>query len=137
MSKFLPLLLILAIFSTFLCSCSFMDTSRMAQREAELELKKRDLEAKMRAKGKVVYCIKDVPEGAKIPADALEEKEIEQSKIPQDALTSSSLCAGRIAKYGISQGQIVSMHDLKPWEKNSGDKKTDNGDTEKTKSGKN
>ncbi|HMO24215.1 MAG TPA: Flp pilus assembly protein CpaB, partial [Candidatus Melainabacteria bacterium] len=49
-----------------------------------------------------------------IPSDALEEKEIEQSKSPQDALTSSSLAAGRVAKYGISQGQIVSQHDLAP-----------------------
>jgi pilus assembly protein CpaB len=68
----------------------------------------------MNQKGKVVYTIKDIPEGQTIPTEALEEREIEQSKIPQDALTSASLAAGRVAKYGIPTGQIVSQHDLAP-----------------------
>ena len=80
----------------------------------ELEAKRRDLEARMAAKGKVVYAIVDIPEGTLIRNNTLEEKELEFSRIPQDALTSSSLAAGRLAKYGISQGQIVSRHDLAP-----------------------
>lgn len=86
----------------------------MFAKELEFEAKKRDLEVKMAAKGKIVYAIKDVPEDCVIPANALKETEIEMNKIPQDALTSSSLVVGRIAKYGISQGQILSQYDLAP-----------------------
>jgi pilus assembly protein CpaB len=93
---------------------TMMVTGNQAQREAELKQKESDLVAKMNAKGKVVYAIKDIPEGSTIPVEALEEKEIEQAKIPQDALTSASLAAGRVAKYGIQTGQIVSQHDLAP-----------------------
>ncbi|MEZ4544497.1 MAG: hypothetical protein R3C24_11410, partial [Cyanobacteriota/Melainabacteria group bacterium] len=87
----MPPALMLLIIIVLAVMVTMMVTGRMSQQEAELELKKRDLEAKMSAKGKVVYAIKDIPEGQTIPSDALEEKEIEQSKIPQDALTSSSL----------------------------------------------
>lgn len=113
LSRMPPALMLLIIIGLAVL-VTMMVTGRMSQQEAELEAKKKDLEAKMSAKGKVVYAIKDIPEGQTIPSDALEEKEIEQSKIPADALTSSSLAAGRVAKYGISQGQIVSQHDLAP-----------------------
>ncbi len=95
--------------STLLSSCGVIT---VMDREKELEKKKAELELRMTARGKIVYAIKDIPEGETIKEEALEEKEIEQSKIPQDALTSSSLCVNRIAKYGIYQGQIVSQHDL-------------------------
>jgi len=113
LSRMPPALMLLIIIGLAVL-VTMMVTGRMSQQEQELDAKKKDLEAKMSAKGKVVYAIKDIPEGQTIPSDALEEKEIEQSKIPQDALTSSSLAAGRVAKYGISQGQIVSQHDLAP-----------------------
>ena len=93
---------------------TMMVTSSQQQQEAALKQKENDLIAKMSAKGKVVYAIKDIPEGSTIPVESLEEKEIEQAKIPQDALTSASLAAGRVAKYGIQTGQIVSQHDLAP-----------------------
>lgn len=93
---------------------TMMVTSGQQQQEAALKQKENDLIAKMSAKGKVVYAIKDIPEGSTIPVESLEEKEIEQAKIPQDALTSASLAAGRVAKYGIQTGQIVSQHDLAP-----------------------
>jgi Flp pilus assembly protein CpaB len=93
---------------------TMMVTSNQQAQEAALKAKEQDLVAKMSAKGKVVYAIKDIPEGSTIPVDSLEEKEIEQAKIPQDALTSASLAAGRVAKYGIQTGQIVSQHDLAP-----------------------
>lgn len=93
---------------------TMMVTSNQQQQEAQLKAKEQDLIAKMSAKGKVVYAVKDIPEGSTIPVESLEEKEIEQAKIPQDALTSASLAAGRVAKYGIQTGQIVSQHDLAP-----------------------
>jgi len=64
------------------------------------------------AKGRVVYCLKDIPQGAIVDGKALEEREIEQGKIPLDAVTSISLAKGRRAKYGMAQGQIISQHDL-------------------------
>lgn len=89
-------------------------TGKVTEQQKSFEAKQAELENKMNAKGKVVYTIKDIPEGQTIPTEALEEREIEQSKIPQDAITSASLAAGRVAKYGISTGQIVSQHDLAP-----------------------
>jgi len=93
---------------------TMMVTGKVSEQENQYKQQKADLEAKMSAKGKVVYTIKDIPEGQTIPTEALEEREIEQSKIPADAITSASLAAGRVAKYGISSGQIVSQHDLAP-----------------------
>ena len=91
---------------------TMMVTGKVSQQEKEFQQKQAELEAKMNQKGRVVYTIKDVPEGQVLPPEALEEREIEESKIPQDAVTSTSEAAGRIAKYGISKGQIVSTHDL-------------------------
>lgn len=62
----------------------------------------------------VVYAIKNIKEGEEITEDALEEEKIEPSKIPSDAIGHEKPIVGRVAKYGISSGQIVSIHDLLP-----------------------
>jgi pilus assembly protein CpaB len=93
---------------------TMMVTGKVTEQEKTFQAKQAELESKMSQKGKVVYTIKDIPEGQTIPTEALEEREIEAAKIPQDAITSASLAAGRVAKYGISTGQIVSQHDLAP-----------------------
>ncbi len=93
---------------------TIMVTGKVSEQETQFKAKQAELETKMSMKGKVVYTIKDIPEGQSIPTEALEEREIEQSKIPQDAITSASLAAGRVAKYGIATGTIVSQHDLAP-----------------------
>lgn len=93
---------------------AMMVTSKVSESEKTFEARKHELESRANAKGRVVYTIKDIPEGQTIPSDALEEREIEQAKIPADAITSASLAAGRVAKFGISTGQIVSQHDLAP-----------------------
>ncbi len=113
LSRMPPALMLLIIIGLAVL-VTMMVTGKMTSQEQELAEKKKDLEAKLQAKGKVVYAVKDISEGQTIPSDALEEKEVEQSKIPMDALTSASLAAGRVAKYGIAQGQIVSQHDLAP-----------------------
>lgn len=66
------------------------------------------------AKTKVVYIVRDIPEGASIPMDSLEERELEIGKVPVDSIGNASLAAGRIAKYGIMSGQLLSQHDLAP-----------------------
>jgi pilus assembly protein CpaB len=93
---------------------TMMVTGKVSESEKTFEARKAELEQKAMAKGRVVYTIKDIPEGQTIPSDALEEREIEQAKIPADAITSASLASGRVAKYGISTGNIVSQHDLAP-----------------------
>ncbi len=98
-----------AISLALLCSCTRAD-----DHDAEYARVKADLEAKMSAKGKIVFVTKDVQEGEVIPLTVLEEKEIEASKIPRDALTSASLVADRVTKYGLAEGIIVTQHDLLP-----------------------
>jgi pilus assembly protein CpaB len=93
---------------------TMMVTGKVSEQESQFKRKQSELEEKMNQKGKVVYTIKDIPEGQTIPTEALEEREVEVSKIPQDAITSASLAAGRVAKYGIASGQVVSQHDLAP-----------------------
>lgn len=93
---------------------SMLVTDKYNQHTKALEDKEREISEKLNRTGTVVYALKDVAEGESIPSDALEEKKIEASKIPQDALTSSSLATGRTAKYGLTQGHIVSQHDLAP-----------------------
>jgi len=93
---------------------TMMVTGTMGQKEKEAAEQKAALEAKYNQKTKVVYSTKDIPEGATISADSLEEKDVEAGKAPQDCLPSASSAIGRIAKYGIPAGQIVSQHDLAP-----------------------
>ncbi|HEY9786412.1 MAG TPA: Flp pilus assembly protein CpaB [Candidatus Obscuribacterales bacterium] len=86
-----------------------MDTNR---KNYDLEIAR--LQERARAKGKVVFAVKDIPEGETITSDAIEERELEVGKIPQDALSSGVLAAGRVAKFGIASGAIISQHDLAP-----------------------
>jgi len=93
---------------------TMMVTGTMSQKDREASEKEAALNAKYNQKAKVVYSTKDIPEGSTISADALEEKDVEAGKAPQDCLQSASSAIGRIAKYGVPMGQIVSMHDLAP-----------------------
>jgi Flp pilus assembly protein CpaB len=110
----IPIALLLVIIVVIAGVIAMGVTSIITESQKTYEARKAELEQKANAKGKVVYTVHDIAEGQPIPSDALEEKEIEQSKIPQDAITSASLANGRIAKYGILAGQIVSQHDLAP-----------------------
>jgi len=110
----IPIALLLVIIVVVAGVIAMGVTSIITESQKTYEARKAELEQKANAKGKVVYTVHDIAEGQPIPGDALEEKEIEQSKIPQDAITSASLATGRIAKYGILAGQIVSQHDLAP-----------------------
>ena len=91
---------------------AWMVTNRISSGEQVYAEKQREMDAKYSAKATVVYAIKDIPEGQTIPSEALEERQIEQSKAPEDALASATLATGRTSKYGITSGQIVSQHDL-------------------------
>lgn len=89
---------VLAMAFTLLCSCS------SSSQEAP--------EANMHAKGKIVYAAKEIQEGSEITIDALEEREVEKSKILLGYIDSASLAVGRVSKFGIMQGSVVSQQDL-------------------------
>lgn len=89
-------------------------SGEMERNRVEFEKSKANLEAQQNAMGTVVVASRDIPEGKAIGADLLEEKKIPAGKIPTDAITSAAMAAGRLSKYGITQGQVVSQHDLMP-----------------------
>jgi pilus assembly protein CpaB len=93
---------------------AFLITGEVERNRLEFEKSKANLEAQQNAMGTVVVAVKDIPEGKPIASDFLEEKKIPSGKIPTDAITSGAMAAGRLTKYGITQGQIVSQHDLAP-----------------------
>lgn len=93
---------------------TMMVMGQLGESEKKAAEQKAALEAKYNQKVMVVFATKDVPEGATIASDALEEKEVESGRAPIDALTSQSLAVGRIAKATIPAGQIVGSHDLVP-----------------------
>jgi Flp pilus assembly protein CpaB len=86
---------------------SQLDTTKKQSDQAQAELQNR-----LNEKGKVVFALKDIPEGQMIGSDALEERSIAKTQIPADAITASSLVAGRTARYGIMANEIVSQHAL-------------------------
>lgn len=93
---------------------AWMVTSKISSGEQLYAEKQKELDAKYSAKTTVVYAVKDIPEGQTIPSEALEERQIEQSKAPEDAIASATSASGRVTKYGVAAGQIVSQHDLQP-----------------------
>jgi pilus assembly protein CpaB len=93
---------------------TMMVTGKMGESEKQAAQQIAAMKAQTEQKGKVVFATKDIPEGATIAGDALEEREELTTKIPPDALVSTSMAVGRIAKYGIPAGQLVSSHDLAP-----------------------
>jgi len=110
----MPPAVMLAFIIGLAVTVTYAVTERMRQTEHDYVEKTEKITQQLNQKGTVVYVVKDIAEGQTIPSEALEERQIEVSKVPVDALTSSSLAAGRLAKYGISTGQLVSQHDLAP-----------------------
>lgn len=108
-----PVVLVAAIvgLSAFI---ALLVTGEMTKSKADYDARLDAIEKQKDAKGTVVFAIKDIPEGQTIPSEALEEKSIPLGKMPADALSSAALASGRVSKFGISQGQIVSQHDLAP-----------------------
>lgn len=82
------------------------------QQRAAHQAEEATLNARLNAKTTVVYAIKDIPEGQPIPSEAVEERSIPRDRAPMDALTTAALADGRVAKYSIPAGQIISSHDL-------------------------
>jgi len=69
--------------------------------------------AQQSVKTKVVYAAKNIEEGQIIPAEALEERDVDASKAPIDAFTSTNAVVGQQAAYPVPAGQIISQHAVK------------------------
>jgi hypothetical protein len=65
------------------------------------------------ANGKTLFATKDIPRGTIFSAGLLEEREVLQTQIPLDAITLMSLAVGRVARFDIPSGSVISQHDLK------------------------
>jgi pilus assembly protein CpaB len=91
---------------------TMMVTGKMSETERQAKEQEAALKAKYEQKAKVVMTTKDIAEGATVAADALEEKEVDAGKAPIDAFSSVSMAVGRVAKYGIPAGQVVTSHDF-------------------------
>jgi len=70
-------------------------------------------QAKQGVKAKVVFASKNIEEGEIIPAEALEERDVDQNKAPIDAFQTANAVVGQQAAYPIPAGQIVSTHSVK------------------------
>jgi pilus assembly protein CpaB len=84
------------------------------QSQEQLQRERALHEQQQSAKTKVVYSTKNIEEGEIIAQEALEERDVEQSKAPVDAFNSSNAVVGQIAAYPIPAGTIVSNHAIKP-----------------------
>jgi pilus assembly protein CpaB len=84
------------------------------QSQEQLQRERALHEQQQSAKVKVVYSTKNIEEGEIIAQEALEERDVEQSKAPVDAFNSSNAVVGQIAAYPIPAGTIVSNHAIKP-----------------------
>jgi pilus assembly protein CpaB len=110
----MPPAVMLLIVVVLAVGVSIMVTNKLNEQQKVADAQRMEYEQKLNAKAKVVYAVKDIPEGQAIDSSAIEERDIDQSKMPIDAIQSSSLAAGRVAKSGIPANQIVSQHDLAP-----------------------
>lgn len=112
-SRIPPAMMLLIIVGTA-SMVTFQVTNHVNGTKDQYDLEIAKLKNANSVKSKVVYVVRDVPEGTSIGMEALEERELEVSKIPVDSITAASLAAGRITKYGVVAGQILSQHDLAP-----------------------
>ncbi|MBZ0188891.1 MAG: Flp pilus assembly protein CpaB [Candidatus Obscuribacterales bacterium] len=114
LSRIPPALLLVGIIG-IACGATLLVTSYLEIRDSEYKSKLQMAEDKLKAQdARVVYVAKDVQEGSLIDSQSLVEKQISMNRLPQDAITSSAMATGRIAKYTLSEGQILSQHDLAP-----------------------
>lgn len=109
-----PPALLLLIIVGLAALCTMIVTTSDAAKKAELDKTIAEMNDRAKTKAKAVYVLKDVPEGSIIEADVLQEKDIELARMPIDALPNSTTAVGRIAKFGVSAGQILSTRDLAP-----------------------
>lgn len=111
LSRVPPAAMLLAIVGLALLAALVISTE-MTKREQDYQLRIKAVSDEEKATGDVVYVVKDLQGGQTISSDALEVRKISLRRVPPDAVGSPSLAVGRIAKYGVAAGQILSTRDL-------------------------
>ncbi len=111
LSRIPPAAMLFAIVGLAVLAALLINTE-VTKHERDYQLRIKAMDADVNATGDVVYVVKDLQEGQTISSDALEVRKIQLRKVPPDAIGSASLAIGRIAKYGVASGQILSNRDL-------------------------
>ncbi|QQR56689.1 MAG: flagella basal body P-ring formation protein FlgA [Candidatus Melainabacteria bacterium] len=89
-------------------------TGWFTRQEMELMEKKRDLQAGMRAKGKVIRVARNLQAGHRIRSQDLQEVEVEQSRIPVDAMWSQDMAIGMNLRKDVAHDSILTNSDIAP-----------------------
>lgn len=63
---------------------------------------------------RVVLVVQDIAEGSPVLAKSLEERHLALEDIPYAAVCEIEAAVGKKARYAISAGQVLSIHDLDP-----------------------
>ncbi|MBX9951071.1 MAG: hypothetical protein K2Y39_18010 [Candidatus Obscuribacterales bacterium] len=94
-------------FMLFQLGCSAENASQRGSGSSQTKVDKR-------GKVSVVYAKRDVPDGFSVSAEHLEEWKVDASKIEKGRtpLHSVSQAVGRVAKNGLSSGQLIYQGDL-------------------------
>lgn len=96
-------------------SVTLLVNAQLSDTQKEYREKIKAAEEKIRGQdAKVVVIASDIAEGSVISSSNLEEKMINSNRVPHDAIVSLAMASGRIAKYTLTEGQILSQHDLAP-----------------------
>jgi len=112
LSRMPPVLMLIVILGLAIVVTMYvMGIVNSSQQEAERV--KQAAAAQQSVKTKVVYAAKAIDEGQIIPAEALEERDVEASKAPVDAFNSANAVVGQQAAYPVMAGQIISQHAVK------------------------
>ena len=75
-------------------------------------MSKTDAEAKVNNMATVILVKKAVPAGEKITEEDIETKEIEKAKVPPGSMSSKNEALGKITKFGVSPGMMLSRRDV-------------------------
>lgn len=87
-------------------------TNWFTRQELDLIEKKQDLQAGMRAKGKVIRVARNLQAGHRIRSQDLQEVEVEQSRIPVDAMWSQDMAIGMNLRKSVDHDSILTNSDI-------------------------
>lgn len=111
LSRIPPILMLVGVAGlAFLAS--FAINQQLTQIKNISDLRIKDAQDRANQRSRVVCALKDISEGESISIEAIEERQVQTGRAPEDAITASSLAIGKVAKYGITAGQIISLHDV-------------------------
>ncbi len=112
-----------AIFTVMLLTgCAALQKPNASSTNSTVETSSTETITRTIARTKILYAAQNIAKGEVISRKSIEEREIWKSKLPPDAITESSFALGRVAKYDVAAGELISIHDLGE-SKDSGDNK--------------